>query len=340
VVLIIVGCKLPDLQPFSEATAQLHEGMTVSQTVFHQQVMAVAPEAREELKKLDAEWKKRIVAMEALVNYAEALAGIAEAGRSGRESAKALGGALNPLFNTMQVSGLAGTEAFAVATELYDLVAQAAAADSLSKAVDRAHPAIRGVTNILARDMNDLIGTLMTAEQPALDDLEKPFEDRIENRDKLIERRDELVKDLAEANAEESEVRKGLIKQRQALLDKLAEDWDAHHATLVPQIEQIDKILVNEDQKAVLSRELQRINGAIEATREWHTSLETESKRITSEFRNRIEMMTAIRDGFVQLEKTHKGIGQALRENRRPNIRVLINTVIEIKTIINERNVK
>lgn len=338
---LLGGCQLPDLQPFAEATAQLHQGVTVSQKFFHQQVISVSPEARDQLTTFDVEWKKRIAAMEALVNYADTLAGIAEAGKSGKQNAQALGTALEPLFNTMGVSGLAGSEAFAVGSELYGLIAQAAAAHSLAQAVDRANPTIERVSDILYLDVESLIGTLKTAEQPALRQLEMPLEDQLAARDKLIKRRDEVTKQLANVVETQAKIRNKLIKERQTLLEELAEVWDQNDVKLLPRIEQINDLLKKEAlQTTILSEELEGINQAISGMRVWYEPYNEKVNQLKKEFQSQIEMLTTLRNGFVQLKKAHKGIGQALRENRRPSVRVLINTAIEIKTIIEERKTK
>jgi len=333
------GCHSPDLQPFAEATSELHQGVTVSQQIFHQRVLSVDPNALDSLDRFDREWAKRVAAMEALVNYADALAGIAESGKMGRQNAKALGTALEPVFNTMGVSGLAGSEAFAVGGQLYGLIAEAAAARSLSRAVDRAHPIIERICDILYKDVSNLTGVLMTAEVPILMQLEAPLADQIAARDKLVDRRQKVTSQLGEAVEVQSRIRDKLIEERQKVLKELANAPDPNDAGLLGKIEKINDLLKKDAlQVTVLSEELEGVNKDIGEMEEWHKPYGEKLARIEKEFRTQIEMLTTLCNGFVELKKVHKGIGQALRENRKPNVRVLLNTAIEIKTIIEERN--
>ena len=289
----VVGCASPpDLEPFASATAQLHHGVIASQTLFREEFLAVTPDAHREIETFDREWSHRVAAMDALSDYADSLAAIAQANRNSRQAAREFAGSLEHFFGAMGVSGLAGSEAFAVGAELYGVIREAAAARSLSQAVNAAHPAIERATIILCQDIDAMIRTLRTAPEVHKARLETP-----------------QAQDREHAwNA--------LVAQRDAMLMQLAHEWDDQHATLLPQLEQISAVL--------------------EAMRPWHESYHAALNAIDARSQRQIDMLLKIQNGLKQLSQLHGQLAAAIEQGRRPNVRLLLNTAIEIRDLLEQ----
>jgi hypothetical protein len=98
----LVGCKIPSLKPFSDATADmvtaLRQGFERTRTT-----LAAAAESAnttafaKDVARLDQAWKPTNEALSALVAYSDSLAALAEAGGKGKETMAKFTGAVNDL---------------------------------------------------------------------------------------------------------------------------------------------------------------------------------------------------------------------------------------------------
>ncbi len=305
---ILAGChQLPDLKPFAAATAELADGVQTSQLVFNEHIVTVLPDERDAIKgKLsgfNAEWEKRIAITHALNDYADSLARIAESANAGRENAQALGQSLEPLFNAAGVSGIAGSTAFQVGTELYSLVALAKGRHSLASAVETADPVIAQICEALIADMDSMINAIRTSEASLLTHLEdrndiaqgRKNSDILESRDNLVKRRNMVAKDLAD----------------------LAESNTSIAGS-------------NE------AEDLRELNEAIQGLDAWFQEYSIAEKRIQSQVSKHVEMMTFLKKGIGELKAVHAQIGVALEENNTLNVHALVSTGMRIRTLLDE----
>ena len=90
VALLAAGCQSASVQPFAEGVATVHTGVTESGAVFRDSAARVLPAEDERLATLEVHWKKRLDATSALVDYADSLASIVDAGNKGANSARDL----------------------------------------------------------------------------------------------------------------------------------------------------------------------------------------------------------------------------------------------------------
>lgn len=161
---LLAGCALPDLKPFAESTAQIHAAVLTVDS----EAPALLREAgkADAADKLDKHLAVRRLAMNAVLNYADSLAHISQAGQSGQKSADRVADSLGGLLGALKLAPLSG-EALAVVTMAYAQVAQARAAGAFAEAVGQADPAIQAVATILTKDLEDLQG-LMVQMRPTL----------------------------------------------------------------------------------------------------------------------------------------------------------------------------
>lgn len=314
IIIILGGCgTLPDLEPFAQSTYGLYCGITASYTNFRLQILSVDPEMKDKLDEFETEhWHKRVVALEALVEYADSLAGIAESGHSGKQNAQALSESLVPLFNMMQVSRFAGGEAFAIGSELYGAIAETAAVHSLSAAVNAADPVIREITDILAEDVDNLSEPIATSKYAALALLETPE-----------------VSDLLE-------VHQDLVNMYQSRTREIITHTKARPVVTADSANDTEKLYKWRLEQEVLAGELDQITRMLEVSNEWYENYQIKVDRIETSIEYQLEVLMKLREGFWQLQKTHNGIARALKENRKPNVRLLIYTTLNINRLIEE----
>ncbi|MGV1099792.1 hypothetical protein ACUUL3_10350 [Thiovibrio sp. JS02] len=195
--LLLGACALPDLQPFADATAQLHTALLETDSAIRRTILEAGARP-EEVGQLSKELAVRVAAMKAMVNYTDSLANIATAGRTGSESAGSLASAVDGFLTAFSAPTLPGNYV-AMAKSLYGIAAEVRASRSFAKAVAKADPAVQAMAEILMADFHTLEALLAQATVPAqqgLLDLENNA-GIVDFREQLEKRRRQLEKALA-----------------------------------------------------------------------------------------------------------------------------------------------
>jgi len=162
------GCRtVPDLKPFADATAEIDLAANRTYDFVVEDLTALAQQAPNRTQQdravrsglenarnnFSGEWKIRLEATAALVEYSASLASIAAAGMEGSEGAHALANSANELLGSIpNVTAQIPAAAINVAAWIKDEVDKVRAAESLAAAVKEADPAIKQIANILAED--------------------------------------------------------------------------------------------------------------------------------------------------------------------------------------------
>jgi hypothetical protein len=160
-VTVMTACKIPDLKPFSDATAQmataLKQGFERSRASLSAATETAGDQStfKAHLTKLDAEWKPTRQALSALVAYSDALAALAEAGKKGPETMARLTGAIGDLAQAVSAIPIpsAGVE---IVNKVGAKLIEMQASRDIRKAVDAAGDAIEIVAPILKATFADL----------------------------------------------------------------------------------------------------------------------------------------------------------------------------------------
>ena len=160
---LITGCSLPNFKPFADATAELHTA--VLETDSNVRKTLIDAGAEHKAQELGKQLAVRITAMEAVVDYTDSLANIAEAGRTGGDNAGKLAGAVDGFLTALSASALPSNYV-AMAKSLYGVVASVRAARSFSQAVEQADPAIQAMAEILIADFDALESLLAQSAIP------------------------------------------------------------------------------------------------------------------------------------------------------------------------------
>lgn len=151
--LLLSSCAVPDVQPFATATTEMVSAMRLSQAqtlelwqkaednpTFEATTRTDLTKEREKFEKI---WKPTEACLNALASYADSLASLAEAGKTGKEAADALLGSVNGVLQaagTLQIP----TGVISLVSALNARVAEARARHSLKEAVVAATEVIDG----------------------------------------------------------------------------------------------------------------------------------------------------------------------------------------------------
>ncbi len=151
---LLGGCAVPNVKPFADATAAYREAITTAgATVADALRRGSAPETAPEAARL---WSVRVRVADALVYYAGGLSNIVAASRGAAESAQRLGDTVGELAALVPTTGAMGKEAVAIGAVIGRTVVEVKAARDLAGAVEKAHPALAQIAEILKKDLWDL----------------------------------------------------------------------------------------------------------------------------------------------------------------------------------------
>ena len=206
----LAGCRsVPDLRPFAEATASIDLAANGVHDLVVSDLDSLAASAsdseeRKALRKareaFSTEWGVRLQATEALVGYAGSLASIAEAGEGGAQGARALAGSVNRLLSS--IPGVT-TQIPAAVTDLASWIKgevdRVRAAETLADAVARAHPVVRDIGAILAKDFGTVDSKIGGNVFAALAVIDREYGDLPRYREALERRRGAIASSIAKA---------------------------------------------------------------------------------------------------------------------------------------------
>jgi hypothetical protein len=298
----LTGCQTPDLKPFADSTANLGQSVVRSQEIVRSELqeMRTRNVLTNEASLMEAETKftnafaERIAFVEAVVNYSDSLATVADSGKNGQANAQALGDSVKKLADAAGPYGTAvgvGADVFA---KIYGVAAQAWAVHSLQEATSKANPFIAYGAEILQKDMNNLADVLATAEDPLIVAMQKPYRHDIATRNNLL-----------------------AFRENQSL--------------------EINNLITNANWPELLAEYNQKIAGVdtiLDATDKWYVPLQEKEIEVQLRLGAETQLMQQTAVGFKQWQKAHADLVQALKDDRQPNIRMLVSTVLEIKAEI------
>ena len=202
---LFAGCaNLPDVQPFTDATVSLRSAVASSGAAVVGELQRVEISGvKSNATALEAAWVERNKLFTSLVDYANSLQGIMDAGQTGAESVGALADSVKKLAAAAGIVQPGAGEAAAVITEtaqfVYQQIAKARAAASLEKALSEVQPAIQRVTEKMAADMRDLDVIIRVASKAQKNAIEESFQRETEYRDQLLTSRRNLFGTLQQA---------------------------------------------------------------------------------------------------------------------------------------------
>ena len=161
-----LGCSVPDLKPFSDATAEM---ATQIRSAFDRTQSAIAMAAATATdensefaakgKQLKTDWGATRNAIAALVDYADSLASVAEAGKKGQATVGRLTTAVSNLSGAVGVlpfAGAAGQTAKQIIDQVAGKIIEMKAEKDIRKAVHQATEAVDMMAPLLKQNLADL----------------------------------------------------------------------------------------------------------------------------------------------------------------------------------------
>lgn len=309
-----LGCSLPDLGPFAQSTASLEASarkVDASVTRMLEELAKRHPQEVEFAKfklRFSKAWEMRLALMEVLVDYSEALEGIAKAGQNGEAGARSLVDSINEVARGLGQAGAVAGLAAELAGKIYGLISTGLAHNNLEDAMNSADKAIQSVASTVVQDLGELNAAMEAAVKLIVEDIKEDSKKRLNNidvREKLasLSRKEiEWVKALEDATLGGGDDRGKKIAEAKARLEE----------------------------HRVLTKEYER----------WAIPLEAEINEMTDAGDSLRRLLEKMNEGISRWGKSHRSMAKALKEDRTPNVALLLRTTSEIKAILEERKKK
>ena len=157
---IFGGCQTPDLKPFRDSTAKIHNSVLEAKDLFleeQERVKEFVPDASKlalerEIDLFKTNWSARVNIMESMVKYASSLASVAEAPDRSKAALEGVGESVAELAVAAGPYAPAVEGAKNIALELIDLANRVRAVKQLKKAVLATDKDMQRVAQILSAD--------------------------------------------------------------------------------------------------------------------------------------------------------------------------------------------
>lgn len=303
---------IPDLEPYAQATASLHSATSSSHDLLYKELSALKgfyPDDKDFASfpdRFSKAWHPRAQTLEAMVSYSDALAAIAQAAKDGQKNTEALVQSLQTFVGA--AGGPIGLAASPAGAKIFTTLSSAAisirATQDLDKAINAADPVIQEVSDLIIADFTDLENLLTQ------DNLESDLEAAIKHSYQK------------EFGADPS-YRKQLISLQQQAVAEI-------------QNEQI-KTPLNPTELKRAEEKLSKLNDWLAATNLWHDKQTHDLKEMRSRFASHRIILAKAKKGIQEWRTIHMNLAMSMKQGKqRPNFRLLLNTAMEIRTILNE----
>ena len=299
----LVGCQTPDLKPFRDSTAKIHDSVVEAQDVYSAELARLrpfvsdTPALAEQGKRFSTNWQARSEVMGALVRYAGSLAAVADApdkSKAGLESVaqslKELGAAAGPYQPAVE-------GATDIGIVLIDLANRVRAARQLKKAVLLTDPDIQRVARLLVQDFSRM--------RLALAEIQKSIRSLMNGGG--------MSRQIDTRNAVNNKV----IERTEALQRKLGEpDWTSAVAQFNQEMAEAKKYLAEADK--------------------WYLPHQAAVEAAQQEMADRIKLFRDTETAITQWGKAHGDLAQALQNGLAPDWTLLRQSADRIEKNINK----
>ncbi len=182
--LAVAGCSsLPNVSPFVVASSQLRGAVASSGQVVVTELNAANAVPPDRAKKLAADWEARNEAFSGMVDYANSLQAIINAGNSGAESAAQLADSVANLASAAGIVIPGSPAAVEAGTEIVKFlskqIAIIRAAKSLESSLVAVQPAIQNIAMNIIGDVSNLEKVMVFANALVKNDLVKRNSDQL-----------------------------------------------------------------------------------------------------------------------------------------------------------------
>jgi hypothetical protein len=358
---LLVACGLPDLKPFSDATADmaavLKQGFERTQTALNLAAEAADDDNQDTFKKnvqeLDARWKPTGRALSALVAYSDALTGLAEAGKNGKETMARLTGAVNELADAVGAIPLTGAAA-GVVQAVGARIIQIQAERDIRKAVGQAADLVNTMAPLLKANFEDLRrihGTSMRSWETRLQARSTILMDYYESLAAEEQRLQFLLNLIIQFQSAPARLRWRAAMARARGENEQAARFEASIRT--DQLEQLRQLKAsdpgseaidvdNADTAARVETRQQQLMNLLNAQRKEIALLEPKYQQATAELANlRAARATGDRilekagDAIDAWQKAHRSLQAAAQgQQSRPSVAELLSTTKEIAALL------
>lgn len=198
---ILTGCtSLPDTSGYTASTIRLKSGVVSGgDAVKDQWTIAVrelpdggaSDQLQVDLERFVSSWKLVEISLTAMVNYAESIEGIVDAGNSGAQSARDVADAAKALLDTVKVlpQGDAATAIFGTVADAasfaYGEIAKARAAKRLEESLAKLGPAMEATTEIIAVLLRDARKLFLNVSELRINELDTEYGDLLRQKKEL-----------------------------------------------------------------------------------------------------------------------------------------------------------
>jgi hypothetical protein len=354
----LVACGIPDLKPFSDATAAmattLRQGFEETRASLAGAAETSPDEAfQEHLRALDERWKPTRKALSALVGYSDSLAAVAEAGRNGKETMAKVTGALNELATSVGAIPIAGG-----GTKIVEAVGakiiEMEAGNDIRKAVAAAADAVDIMAPILERNFADLRGIHNAAaaawESRVIErwSFQRNYHDALTAEQRRLEYLLTLIIEYQSAPAR-LRWRAALARadRDEALAKRLLDSIPQEQADQLSALQAADTAfagldLDGEDTPDVIEARQQFLLGLIDKQRAELSALEPSYRQSTSELdavreaRTRgDQLLHKAGEAIAAWQKAHRSLQAAAEgQQSRPSVADLLSIIAEISSLL------
>lgn len=325
---VLTGCRTPDLVPFRDSTAKIHDSVVGAQDAYLaelQRLAALVPESSElavQSRRFSTNWTARVAVMEAMVRYAGSLASVAGAPDAGKAGLEGVAKSVKELGVVAGPYGPAIEGATELLIEFKFLADKVAAAKQLKKAVLATDENMQRLAQLLTLDFARLRRSLEENQKSLKNLMDGPISRQLDTRQAVANRLAEKTRDLQRLMGtilEEADREKTADRTRSAEADAKADlNWNAAVRDFNKNMEDARSYLAEADK--------------------WYVPHQAKVEQARRELADRIRLLRDTEAALTQWGKAHAALTQSLQDGLSPDWTLLRQSADRVENSIRKIN--
>ena len=301
---LLTGCQTPDLKPFRDSTAQIHDSVVGAKDIYLEEQQRIEPFLPEgakanfekQINLFQTNWTARANVMEAMVRYAGSLAAVADAPEKSKAAMEGVSQSVSEMAVAAGPYAPAVAGAKDIALELVDLANRVRAAQQLKQAVLATDKDMQRVAQILSADFG-IMGQELEDRQESLKNLmDGPLSDQLH-------------------------ARRQIEKESAILAQKLIENLKTNSLTQAV---------------ANFNQDMAEVQKYLAESDKWYLPHTTEVDQAQKQLAEHVRLFRDTQTALTQWGKAHAALAKALQDGLPPDWTLLEQSAERIKNTINQ----
>jgi hypothetical protein len=338
----VAGCQTPNVNPFHEATTQLHSAVHQAYHTTSAQLdtFDAVDGNGNSLRRTDTNhpanrfshtWAPRLEVIDAMVAYSESLAHVVQSGQQSKANAQAISAKVTELVKATPWA-VYGEAADSIFRQVHALAVSVAQYSALAKAVGKADEPIQRVAAAMDKDLESVRRILELMHEDHLALIGQKYNHHLSYMNEVAATRSALHDQMLKVGRSLDGARLKLLEARSALSSDVSDTQRTEAQKKIDAL--LNKLEAAEADHVLVDNGLEQCEGLLARVGATESAYQAELRAARDARHASLTLLTATRGGIRRWAGAHRDLKFAIEQNRQPNVSLLLASALEIRETV------